>query len=374
VSAGQSLHFPRDRGTIEPGVLRYPGKVAVDGDRMAIADTGHPRVLVGTLASGAGEAAGRKSANPESRTGNLQLVVTHVFGDGRPGFVGGTAPRFSSPNGVAFAGDTLYVADTGNHAIRAVDLAGGGVRTVAGTGQQLRSRRQRAEGALSSPWDIALVGGVPYVAMAGTHQLWALRDGPAPSGAVPVAGAGGEDIADGPAGDALLAQPMGLAAAAGGRRLYFVDAESSAVRWLDTGPHPTGPAARSADRAAEGDGGAEADGTVHTIVGTGLFDFGDTDGIGDAARMQHPQGVAWHPSGRLLVADSYNDAVKWVDPASRQVSTVTRGLHEPGGLAYDERRELVCVADTNAHRIGVIDPVARTTVVLDIVGASPPTS
>jgi DNA-binding beta-propeller fold protein YncE len=69
--------------------------------------------------------------------------------------------------------------------------------------------------------------------------------------------------------------------------------------------------------------------------------------------MQHQQGIAVHPSGRLLVADSYNDALKWVDPATRRVETWLRGFHEPGGLAVGGGR--VYVADTNAHRVMVVE-------------------
>ena len=131
---------------------------------------------------------------------------------------------------------------------------------------------------------------------------------------------------------------MGLCHAAG--RLFFVDAESSAVRSVDLGR-------------ADGTGDGTGDGAVHTVVGTGLFDFGDRDGVGDDARLQHPQGIAPHPGGRLLVADSYNDALRWVDPSSRRVETWRRGLHEPGGVAVAGGR--VLVADTNAHRVLVID-------------------
>jgi DNA-binding beta-propeller fold protein YncE len=121
---------------------------------------------------------------------------------------------------------------------------------------------------------------------------------------------------------------MGITSAGG--RLYFVDAESSAVRWAHTDPA----------------------GRVGTIVGTGLFDFGDKDGVGDDVRMQHQQGIARHPDGRLLVADSYNDALKWVDPVSHRAETWVRDLAEPSGVAIG--RELVYVADTNAHRIAVV--------------------
>jgi NHL repeat len=225
----------------------------------------------------------------------------------------------------------LYVADAGNHAVRAADLATGDARTVAGTGRRVRTQADRAAGALASPWDVAVVGGTLYVAMAGTHQLYAIDlAGPGAGRPRPFAGTGGEDVRDGPRGSALLAQPMGVAADGRGR-LYFVDAEASAVRWTD----------------------ADGDGDVHTIVGTGLFDFGDKDGAGDAVRMQHQQGIAVHASGRLLVADSYNDALKWVDPATRRVETWLRGFHEPGGLAVGRGR--VYVADTNAHRIVAVE-------------------
>jgi DNA-binding beta-propeller fold protein YncE len=333
---------PPEQSAIAPGVLRYPGKVAVSGDRMAIADTGHHRVLVGTLDDGDGRP-----------VDGHRMLVQRVVGDGEPGFVDGSDARFHAPNGLAFDGDTLLVADTENHAVRAVDLASGVTRTVAGTGRQLRTRRERADGAMSSPWDVAVVGGGVYVAMAGTHQLWALRGDSGRPGADIVAGTGAEDIADGHAGDARLAQPMGMAPSVDGRRLYFVDAESSAARWLTIDERPTG----------------RPTGEVHTIVGTGLFDFGDRDGIGDDVRLQHPQGVAIDGHGRLLVADSYNDAVKRVDPETRRVETLLRGFHEPGGLAYHPGRAALYIADTNAHRIAIVDERTQAVSTLHVAGA-----
>ena len=325
-------HFSADPPAIAPGTLRYPGKVALGPPpaerggsrrRIAVADTGHHRILVGTLSDD-----GRR------------MTVDRVVGSGDAGLRDAADPRearFTLPNGMAFADPSggngagvLYVADSGNHALRAVELPSGAVRTLAGTGRRVRTRADREAGALASPWDLALVGTTLHVAMAGSHQLWALD---LASGRLRVhAGQGGEDIRDGALGEALLAQPMGLAADPGAGRLYFVDAESSAVRWADLDPA----------------------GEVHTIVGTGLFDFGDADGVGDAVRMQHQQGIALHDSGgRLLVADSYDDALKWVDPATRRAETWVRGFHEPGGLAIGGQG-LVYVADTNAHRVAVV--------------------
>jgi hypothetical protein len=259
------LHLEPDAPAIAPGALRYPGKVALgplDGAgrrRIAVADSGHHRVLVGTL-----DAPGRR------------MHVERMLGTGEPGFTDGAASasldfredgepaaadgraRLDSPQGLAFHGDELFVADAGNHAVRAVHLDTGLVRTVAGTGVRVRTRADQQAGAMASPWDLAVVGDTLHVAMAGSHQLWTLdhRTGRAR----PHAGGRGEDIQDGPLLDALLAQPMGVAADAD--RVYFVDAESSAVR------------SASVDPAGE----------VRTITGTGLFDFGDRDGEGDAWR------------------------------------------------------------------------------------------
>lgn len=349
-------------------VLRYPsavaaGPAAADGTRpFAVADAGHHRVLVGRLA----------------RDGRTFRVV-HVVGAGHrtrdrcPALDGwdrapgdaldratfaacadGAANRasFDRPQGLAWCSaddgaPVLYVADTGNHAIRAVNPATGAVHTVAGTGVRLRTRGDRRAGALVSPWGVLALAGadvpVLLVAMAGTHELW--RVDPRTGAAGPVAGGRGEALVDGPPADALLAQPAGLAT--DGRRVWWTDAESSAVR-------ETTLAALGVGRPDGGDAAAP----VRTLIGTGLFDFGLADGVGDAARFQHPQGIAWVPLGsvdggaRLLVADSYNDVLRWVDPATRTADTWLGGFAEPGGLCV--AGGLAYVADTNAHRVAVV--------------------
>ena len=71
---------------------------------------------------------------------------------------------------------------------------------------------------------------------------------------------------------------------------------------------------------------------MHTAVGQGLFDFGHMDGPADQALLQHPLGVCALPDGSVLVADTYNGAVRRYDPATRTVSTVARDLAEPSDL------------------------------------------
>jgi len=306
----EPIHFPADRPVIESGLLRYPGKVVIAENRIAIADSGNHRVLSGRLAE-----------DP------LRAVIDVAGGSGSAGFEDGLPGSFTSPQGMAFGDGLLHIADAGNHSLRTMDLESGEVRTLAGIGRQMRTRGDQQAGAMSSPWDVALSGSSLFIAMAGTHQLWAMD---LESGIVRVhSGSGGEDIRDGDHTSALLAQPMGVISV--DERLYFADSESSAIRWADT----------------------DEDGMTGTIVGTGLFDFGDVDGVGDDVRLQHPQGLARHPGGGLLVADSYNDCIKHVDPESRSSTTWLRGLHEPGGISCSSSHAYI--ADTNAHRIVAVD-------------------
>lgn len=307
-----------------PSGLRYPGKVLADAasNRLFVADSGHHRVVVATLG---GE-------------------VLDVAGAGTAGQADGAFKEatFDTPQGLALDGETLYVADTGNHLIRTLDLASRRATTWLGTGRQAPWSTNGGvgrEAALNSPWDLALAGPTLYVAMAGTHQVWAADRA---SGAIaPHAGSSAEGLHDNVRPRAALAQPSGLALGDDGL-LYVADAEVSAVRAVEPGPN----------------------GRVRTLVGRGLFTYGDRDGTGPDVRLQHPLGVAWD-RGRLYVADTFNHKVRVLDPSSLEVRTlagtgrpgladgVPGALAEPGGLSVAGDR--VYIADTNNHRIRVLD-------------------
>ncbi len=310
-----------DPPSTPPTLFRYPGKVAVDGARIAIADSGNHRVLLGHL-----DDDGRR------------MRVERTIGGDAAGYRDGVDPLFHNPQGLCFHGDTLFVADAGNHAIRAIVTSTGASTTLAGTGRQARAAADLAAGALASPWDIVVAHGALQVAMAGRHQLWSVDL--VTGSATVLCGSGAEALHDGTRAEAALAQPMGLCLS--GDRLYVADSESSAIREVDL----------------------TADGGVRTIVGTGLFDFGDADGVGDVVRLQHPQAVVATPDGRLLVADSYNGALKWIDPAARRAERWIGGLSEPSGLAVGDAR--IYVAECNQHRIAVVDRATGTTATLVI--------
>ena len=120
-------------------------------------------------------------------------------------------------------------------------------------------------------------------------------------------------------------------------------------------------------------------GKVTTIVGQGLFDFGDVDGEGDAVRLQHALGLVYH-DGKLYVADTYNSKIKVIDPATQTSKTLVGGepegwlgtpmFHEPGGISYANGK--LYVADTNAHRIRVVDLQTKAVSTLNLQGVEAP--
>lgn len=324
--------------------LRYPDKVLADPQgRLFIADSGHHRIIV----AAAGEHA----------------QVIKMIGSGEQGRHDGTidSASFNHPRGLALLGDILYVADTENHLIRAVDLRTDQVTTVAGTGE--RGIRPRAHGpgrqiALASPWDLVSHADKLVIAMAGMHQLWQFS--PADGTVGLLAGTGREQLDDGSLWEASLAQPSGVAS--DGHALFVADSESQAIRRVSLGHEAQ----------------------ISTIVGTGLFDYGDKDGHGDEVVLQHPQAVVAH-GGQLYIADSYNHKIKIVDPATRSCRTWLGGrripghidgsaqqaaFYEPGGLSMSATT--LYIADTNNHAIRAADLHSGIVRTLEINGLEAP--
>jgi DNA-binding beta-propeller fold protein YncE len=111
---------------------------------------------------------------------------------------------------------------------------------------------------------------------------------------------------------------------------------------------------------------------VQRIVGMGLFEFGDVDGVGLQVRLQHPIGVVYHER-QLLVIDTYNDKIKVLDPSTGKCSTFVGGdkvFSEPSGASVANGN--LYVADTNNHRIQVVDLRTRAVTTLELQGVDPP--
>ena len=272
---------------------------------------------------------------------------------------------FNRPQGMFLKDDTLYVADTENHAIRAVDLKEATVTTIAGTGKQAPqvfppgSSGPAKTTALCSPWDVIQIKGDKnlYIAMAGPHQIWKLD---LDAGVVGVfAGSGYEDILDGSAARSKFAQPSGLAT--DGENLFVADSEVSGVRVITGIKDERGP-------------------LVRTVVGAGLFEFDDIDGRGATVRLQHCLGLSY-AGDHLYIADTYNNKIKICEPRNRTVHTFV-GTHkagdgddpphfyEPGGLSAAGNK--LYVADTNNQKIKVVDLKTRAVKTLAMTDLTAP--
>lgn len=306
---GDSPYVPPSSDSTQ---FRFPGKAVSLGDGgFVVSDTAHHQIVL---------------LESDLRTERARFGGPEVF---------------EEPQGVCVLpsdaaerlGYDLLVADTANHRIASIRLSDGRIRTEAGTGEQLRERSGGGAAhkqPLSSPWDIVWWLDRAVIAMAGTHQLWALHLATEPENntVAVLAGTSAEGLRDGAADEAWLAQPSGLAVSASGDRVWIADSETSALRSI-----------------VFDDNGFR----LETHIGQGLFDFGFVDGVRSQARMQHPLGVAEAADGTVLVADTYNGAIRRFDPVTQVLSTALTGLSEPSDvLPLDDG---LIVVESSAHRV-----------------------
>lgn len=289
--------------------LAFPAGLAVGENHLYVADTGHHRILECTHS-------GR---------------VLREFGTGHGDLVDGPADHaaFRSPRGLCLVRESLYVADTGNHALRRIRLLDGAVETVLGNGRPGTVREGSHEhGAalpLNQPWDLAGTLDRLYLAMAGSNQVWEYDLGQARLKLL--AGSGELGIADGPARSTMFAHPAGLALVQ--QTLYVADSASSAIRAIQI-----------------------AQSQVQTLVGQGLYEFGQQDGQRRDARLQLPLALALDPSSPVLwVADSYNGSLRKLRLGGGEMTThdLPQPLDQPGALAAGAGS--LWIANTGAHEV-----------------------
>ncbi len=335
----QPLKFALEKAKVGDLPLEFPGKVLADekSKRLFISDSNHNCIVVTDFDGKLIETIGSGAA--AAKNGDF------------------SSASFNRPQGLALDGDKLYVADTENNLIRRVDLKTKKVDTIGGTGNLddfTGAGGIADKTAISSPWDLSVVGKNLYIAMAGSHQIW--RMDLEKNLLEPYAGTRAEARLDGKIDESAFAQPSGIVS--DGKHLFVADSESNIIREIDFQKE-----------------------TVETLVGGDLFDFGDIDGAEDDVRLQHPLGVALY-NGKVLIADTYNHKIKLLDPENKTVATFlgtgksgqtdgkTPTFYEPGGLSVADGK--LFVADTNNHAIRVVDLKTKEVSTLKISGLTPP--
>jgi N,N-dimethylformamidase beta subunit-like protein/NHL repeat-containing protein len=249
------------------------------------------------------------AARPQAGPGVLRSIWTFA---GRPWVEGlqdgpASAALFRRPTAAAVdAGGNVFVADTGNHAIRMIrNDAARTVATIAGDGTPGTALGDGASARLDTPTGIAVgPDGTVYVSDTGNQRILRLRPSGGGWSSDRLAGDDGDPgFRDGSGADARFQNPGGLAFAAG--KLYVADRQNNAIRRVDASSGQTETLAGSGGRGSE-DGSA----------GSGEFDFpGDVAAAGDA----------------LLVVDAGNRVVRRVSLSSGAVSTFAG----TGGTSFD---------------------------------------
>lgn len=286
---------------------------------------------------------------------NNRIVVIRLdgkiileVGSGKRGLKDGDidSAQFNFPRGLLYKDNILYVADTGNHALRKVDFKNNQVSTLVGSGERgfaINDEVSAISAELASPWDLEFFPDYQniIIANAGTHQLLKYNIGG--NVITPFAGSGVEDIIDGKYPNNALAQTGGLSVVGG--KLYFVDSESSSLRVADKS------------------------GEVKTLIGKGLFDFGYKNGGADTALMQHPVGLVADDTG-VYIADTLNNVIRKYNFSTKQISDYGNGKSK---VSYNEPEDIIAVldkfyiADTNNNRIVVVDRKSNKASVLALI-------
>jgi len=313
--------------------LKQPGKVAVIPE-------GYRHLLGGAdlLVSNSG---GHDLVAVSSE--GLDTPIARI-GSGSRGTLDGSwdTAQFAEPYGVVFLDPELaqkleahlIIADTANHLIRSVNLETKSVTTLAGTGLPWMHNDPTSGAArsinISTPWDVEIFQGQLVIAMAGEHRIWKYDVDSQTLGIF--AGTTNEGLVDGSSDTAWFAQPSAVVASkVTPGRLWIIDAETSALRFWQN-DH------------------------ISSVVGKGLFDFGHLDGLAQDALLQHPLGLSELPDGDLLIADTYNRAVRRYSPKTGSVSTIARDLSEPSDvdIITTAKGPMLVVAETAANRVSLV--------------------
>ncbi|MES2676689.1 MAG: thioredoxin-like domain-containing protein [Pseudomonadota bacterium] len=298
-----------------------------------------------------------------ANTGKNNILVTSLSGEtlleigsGNIGFEDGNINNatFNAPRGLLFKDNILYIADTGNHALRQINFKNGEVKTIAGSGIRgdvIHNENKATDISLASPWDLEFFPDKNniIIANAGTHQL--LKYNISKQTISPFAGNGVEDLVDGKYPQNSLAQPSGLSAASG--KLYFVDSESSSLRVI------------------------EKNGEVKTLIGKGLFEFGHQNGNIKEALLQHPTGLTADDK-TIYIADTLNHIIRKYNLKTKEISDYSGNVRGDGigskkNISYNEPEAIISIldkfyiADTNNNRIIELGANSGNSKLLDIL-------
>ena len=248
--------------------IQGPWSIAIHGDKLYVADTQNHRIRA--VAIGATAAA---------------TMVSTLAGNGTAGHANGATAQFNYPTGVAVSpdGKMLYVADSTNHRIRAIDIRSKAVSDIAGSTQGSNDGVGTAA-QFNQPANIAVSpdGKMLYVTDKNNHRI---RTVVIASKRVSTLAGSTQGTNDGVGVTAQFHTSVGIAVSPDGKMLYVTDTNNHRIRTV-----------------------VIASKRVNTLAGsTG----GNKDGIGTAAQFNFPMGISVSQDGNTLyVADRFNNNIR----------------------------------------------------------------
>jgi sugar lactone lactonase YvrE len=283
--------FSGDTGPATATTLDSPQGLALDtANRLYIADTHNHRIRELDLTSG--------------------TLIT--IAGSTPGFSGdagqATSAQLNLPTALALdTAGNLYIADTGNHRIRKINLTTAVITTIAGTGTQGSSgdNGPAASAAIDSPTGLAIdSAGNLYLADTHNHII---RKITASTGTITTIAGNGSSGFSGdtaPATSATLALPHGLSLDATGN-LYLADTENHRIRRIDA-----------------------ISGVITTVAGDGTQAFSGDNGPAIAASLDSPNATSLSPANLLTLSDTGNQRIRQLtaQPVANTTITTIAGL------------------------------------------------
>jgi sugar lactone lactonase YvrE len=209
-----------------------------------------------------------------------------LTGDGGPAL----EAALQEPTAIAFdAAGNLYIADRDNHAVRRVDPSGI-ITTVAGSGERgfAGDDGPAIDADLSRPQGVAVDGaGNIYISDSDNHRIRKVD----PSGVITtIAGTGepGYSGDGGPAIDAMIVDPYMLVVDGTGSLLF--SSSGNVIRKVDTS------------------------GIISSVAGTGEAGLSGDGGAATAAQLSFPTGLVFDAAANLYIGEAGNERIRIVHP------------------------------------------------------------
>jgi DNA-binding beta-propeller fold protein YncE len=315
--------------------------------------------------------------------------VSTVAGTGEQGYSGdkssGLEARLNNPFDLAFSPDgSLVFSDTFNHCIRRIDSELGIISTICGTGEKGCSGDggPAAHARLNEPYGVVVDrSGRVFFADRLNRRVRVIDT----MGVVMTLAGDGSGVYSGdggPAAQAGLVEPNGLALSPDQTRLFIADVAGHRVRVVDLSTGTIETFAGTGAAQHDGDGGPAAaagvfgaravafapdgslyvmerqgsclrrihDHVIETVAGTGARGYAGDGGDAGMAVFDAPKEMAVDPDGNIYVVDTENHAIRLIDARTWIVTTIASGLARPHGALVAPDGS-VLIGDSEHHQI-----------------------